>query len=288
MTLVDRLAGPDGDLLALHRLLAPGVSEEFAGEEHLQALKAEMQSATRLRELLELRRADGFQSMTVMGERVLFEALGRKGSDSLPTVLPIVPNLQGFMRDAVEYGMVGAGVRRAWRVGPLGMATLGLRGLGRMHQILKRDFPAMLRSFVELELADFDRYQPPVVLLQAQVTDLALALHQPRIIEAFRDGVQERTGAHPGLVTCNFGAAISALKSWGIEVACILAPWDAEGHLLRPTAESCMQAVRAAQIPVWAERAGHPAPPGSRERLALQKAGLVGVARDDLSLWSNA
>jgi hypothetical protein len=225
--------------------------------------------------------------MTAMGDAVLFDALGRKGAGSVPQVLPIVPNLQGFMREAVEHGMLGAGLRRAWRVGPLALTGLGLRGLTRLPLLARRDFAAMLRSFIELELADFTRYHPPLVFLQAQLTDLALAMRNPGVLAAFAEAVRNRTGGRPALCTQNFGALTGALKSWGLEIDAILTPWNAEGEGMRPTPDACHHAARALDCPVWADHTGRLTPPTADDRAALQRGGIVGVARDDAALWSD-
>lgn len=286
MTLLDQISGPDGDLLGLHRLLGAGNLGPDRGEAR-RTLLLRYQSPDAIRESLERLHANGFLGVVVMGEGRLFDAMGRHSSRGLPALLPIVPNLQGFMRDAVEYGMLGAGLRRAWRVGPLALAGLGIRGVSRVPALARREFPAMLRSFIELELADFARYNPPVVFLQAQMTDLALALHNPRILEAYFKAVHDRTGALAGLATQNFGALGSAMKSWGMEPAAVMAPWNPSGANMRPNVESCVHAAKASGWPIWADRMGRTDPPTPEDRTVIKKAGLAGAVRDDLALWLN-
>ncbi|MCL5269536.1 MAG: hypothetical protein M1457_03030, partial [bacterium] len=235
MTLVDQIGGPDGDLLSVRRVLTGAAPGEGSADER-RCLLAHYQGESALRQGLERRRAEGFKTVVAMGDARLFAALGRKGSSQVPLPAPVVPNMQGFMREAVEYGMVGAGLRRAWRVGPVALVGLGVRGVGRAPALARRDFPTMLECFVELELADFTRYDPPVVFLQAQMTDLALALRNPRIFEAYLRAVRGRTGALPGLATQNFGHLAAALKIWGLEVDAVLTPWEESGARLRPAA----------------------------------------------------
>lgn len=287
MTLADQIAGPDGDLLGLYRLMGgTGLGQDRS--EARRALIHRFQSPPALRESLERLHAAGFRGVMVMGEMRLFEAVGQKASRQVPALVPIIPNLQGFMREAVEYGMLGAGLRRAWRVGPLALAGLGIRSITRVPALARRDFPAMLRSFIELELADFARYDPPVVFLQAQMTDLAIALHNPRILEAFIKAVQNRTGAEVGLATQNFVALSAAMKSWGMEAAAVLTPWNDSGANMRPDAEACTHAAKASSALVWADRMGRPDTPTHEERATIKKAGLIGAVRDDLALWLNA
>ncbi len=325
MALADLISGPQGDLLGLGRWWRDDAASAW-GAAMLRhesrrpskvgaAAAASLRSAEGLRPWLEQKRAAGYLGVVSLGHPELFAALGRGPSPSLPQVLPIVPNLQGFMREAVEHGMLGAGIRRALRVGPLALAGLGLRSVGRAGLLAKRDFPTMMRSFVELELADFTRYRPPVVFLQAQMTDLAVAMHNPRMIEAFCEAVKARSGgaSAAGLVTYNLVSLIAALKSWGgggagaasgsgsggaanrsgggaesaIEIAAILTPWDATGRHMRPSPEACAQAAKSAGIPIWADRQGQINPPDAAERQFLSKSGIHGAVRDDLTLWGD-
>jgi hypothetical protein len=89
------------------------------------------------------------------------------------------------------------------------------------------------------------------------------------------------------VATFNFAPLMARLKSWGLEVAAILAPWDARGTHMRPDAEACVQAAKAVGIPIWAERSGRPDPPSLEDRAAMARGGLVGAVRDDLALWSH-
>ncbi|HOE97410.1 MAG TPA: hypothetical protein PK847_12585 [Candidatus Sumerlaeota bacterium] len=285
MTLIDEVGGPDGDLLGLYRVLGAG-GDGPANDPLRRELALRLADPKTLHRCLARRFEQGFRAVVVWSDKVLFEALGRRHEPDLPRVIPIVPNLQGFMREAVEYGMVGAGLRRAWRVGALSMAGMGLRGIGRLGEIKRRDFPTLLGSFIELELADFRRYQPPLVLLQPQMTDLALAMHNPRILEAFARTVAERTGAAPGYITCNFATLMASFKAWGIEPAAIVAPWHPAGYGMRPDVSACEQAARACPAPIWAERRGALDAPLPAERSHLQKIGLVGVVREDPAVWS--
>lgn len=287
MTLADQIAGPNGDILGLYRLLGEGSLGADRGEARRE-LMMRFQAPEKLRTTLDRLHGAGYRGVVVMSETRLFEAIGHHASKSLPALVPLIPNLQGFMRDAVEHGMVKAGLRRALRVGIFSLAGMGLRGLGRAPALARGDFPAMLQSFIELELADFIRYDPPAVFLQPQMTDTALALRNPRILEAFCEAVRSRTGAQAGLMTQNFGALMAALKTWGLETGAVIAPWNATGAGMRPDADACLHAAKACDFPIWADRAGRPALPAPDEREAYRKSGLIGAVRDDQALWLDA
>jgi hypothetical protein len=285
MTLVDQLAGPNGDIADLHRLLTgqwPAQGEYPA----LRRIKQDWQSPALLHEALARRSAEGYKAALVLGETTLFEAL--KLSGSLPALLPIVPNIQGLMRDAVEYGMVRAGLRRVWRAGALTLAGMGLRNLSNLGAIKRRDFPVLLQGFIEVELASFNKFNPPAFLLQAQMTDLAIATHNPRLLEAFFKSVRQRSSAAPGLITHNAAATVAALKTWGLEPALLITPCGAEPGWARPDNEAAAHALKAAGLPGWADRRLTPSPPTPADRESFRKAGLFGACRDDLALWLTA
>ncbi len=285
MSLADQLGGTEGDLLGVYRVIGSG-SGGTASSSALRDQILRLSQPRVLRQCLECRCAEGFGSMLALSDAVLFEALGRRPAPSMPRMVPIAPNLRGFMREAVEHGMVGAGLRRAWRVGPVALAGMGVRGLGRIAPLARRDFPTMLSAFIELELADFKRYDPPLVFLQAQITDLALAMRSPMILESFSQAVARRTGAAAGLATYNFGHLMGSLKAWGLETAAILTPWEPGGGGMRPSHEACLKAARHCQVPIWGERKGSLCGPDPPLRAALTKMGLAGVVREEPALWS--
>lgn len=286
MTLSAQISDPAGDILGVQLLLGGGAVAASQWEP-LRRLQARFQSPEALRQALERKHADGFKSVLALGEPRLLEALGRKRADNLPVPLPMVPNLRGFMREAVEYGMIGAGVRRVWRGGVMSLVGLSMRGITQLGPLKRRDFPTFLRMFIDLELAAFSRFSPPVVFLQPQMTDLAVAMNNPRIIEAFQSAVRDRTGAQLGLVTANFGRLAASLKSWGFDIAALIAPWDGGGSRMRPSTEACVRAARACEFPIWADRLGFIEPPQPEDREVIRQAGLNGIVRDDLSLWTN-
>lgn len=285
------LAVRPGDWLSTRRMLGGGVPG-MDSPARRRSLAARFASPASLRETLEAARARGFERMATIGDRRLFEATGRRFAGGVPRPVPIVPNIQGFMREAVEHGLAGAGLARLRRVGPLPLAGLALRGVGRVPALAARDFPTMLLCFIELELADFRAADPSHVLLQAQMTDLALAMDNPRILLAFAGAIRRRTGARPGFMTRNFAALADALGRWGIEAGAIVAPWAADGFQMRPDAATCEAALERARarsraatgagaLLLVGDRSGFPDAPSEEDRRAADRAGAVGHLRDD-------
>jgi hypothetical protein len=286
MSLTQTLAGPNGDLLGLARFQGGGVTAERSLRDRSIEAAIAMASAEGLEAMLRRKRQEGWRSMVVLGEPRLFDALRRAGSGDLPAPIPIIPNLQGFMREAVEHGMMGAGVRRALRVGPAGLATLGLRSVGRLPALWRRDFPTMLQSFVELELAEWVPFRPPLVLLGAPMTDMSVAMDNPRIVNAFIQSARRRArGAAVGLVSFNFGRLVPALARWGLAVDALIVPWDATGYGHRPDEAACRQAARLFEGPIWGLRRQEQDAPDAVATRDLADAGLAGWVREDAQAW---
>jgi hypothetical protein len=188
------------------------------------------------------------------------------------------------MRDAVEHGLMGAALLRMRRARVLSLLGLSARSVGRGWAILQRDFPTMLRSFVELELSEFHAFDPPIVFLQPQMTDLALAMRNPRIVRAFAEAVEGLTGATPGYMTHNFAALVERMNAWGVPIGAVVTPWSADGAGMRPTREACERARQNAGALIWIDRAGFTESPDAEAILHGGQFDLDGTLRDDDSL----
>lgn len=268
-----------GDLLSTRRMLSGGKpGEARAGARH--STSAHFARPAMMQAALEHARAEGMDQVVSIGEARLFEALQAAGNRA-PQILPIVPNIQGFMREAVEHGIVGAGIQRVRRMGLAPLMGLGVRGVTRLPRLAQRDFPTMLLCFIELELADFRSFDPPAIFLQAQVTDLALAMDNPRILAAFVDAVRRLSGGAPGFMTHNFGRLAEKCAIWGLPLGAAISPWEETGAGMRPDRTMCEKALEETGAALWGDRSGHVEAPGEAERKYLRRTGASGFLRDD-------
>lgn len=158
---------------------------------------------------------------------------------------PIVPNMQAYMRDASDHGVIGAAVQRFRRLGLLDQARLALHHVRRAPRILARDFATGLLVLVEMELARLRRYAPAGVLLNASVTDLVLALDAPRLLSDFVRLVERTYGLEATLGTYNYGLLAPRLAAWGIRPAAIAAPFNPRGYLMNPSRAACEATAKA-------------------------------------------
>jgi len=159
-------------------------------------------------------------------------------------VWAMVPNVAGYVREATDFGMFGAGWRRLRRMNPLSCGRLFLQGLLNVRGVLRRDFPTLLRLLLELEMANFRRARPPVVFLHPQITDLLLAMDHGQALQQTLTQIRKGFGAEPGLATNNLGTLLPRLYAWGIDVPCVLTSLHPQSYGMRPSRQACEDCLR--------------------------------------------
>jgi hypothetical protein len=178
-----------------------------------------------------------------------------------PEFHAVIPNVRSLIREATEYGMIGAGIRKGLRVGVGQMVLLGLTKLGEGPAVLQRKFPAMFRILVGLELAEARRAGASTILLQQQMTDLALAMDNVALLSDFLNAVHKK-GCRAGFTTANpafLHRALQRLKiSEPITVALIQGErpgskleWPENVSLVVPESDDISGTQTAAIIKPW-------------------------------------
>ena len=188
-----------------------------------------------------------------LGDARLLPVLRRLQAASAPEVYPVIPNVLGYVREAADYGMVGAGMRRVLRLGLWRLIILGLRSMPQGPALLKRNFVSMMDVLLEMEMGDFQRFRPKVVFLHGQITDLALAVGNYHIFNLFARRMRERYGVEPGLATYNFGTLVPRLQEWQIDINTFYTPFHPSGFLMYPSAETCEALCRDYSLTVISE-----------------------------------
>jgi hypothetical protein len=193
--------------------------------------------------------AAGPASRTLLteGGSWVWEALRENNRQANWDVCAIVPHVAGYVREATDYGMLGAGWRRLRRMNPLSWFRLGWQGLINARGVLRKDFPTLLTLLLELEMANFRRVRPPVVFLHPQMTDLLLAMNHAKALEKAVAKIRKGFRSEPGLATYNAGTLVPRLQTWGIEVPYLLTAIHPRGLGMRPTREECEDVLTAYQ-----------------------------------------
>jgi hypothetical protein len=167
-------------------------------------------------------------------------------------VNPVVPNMRAYLRDASDYGVVGAALQRFRRLGLADQARIAWHNLPRAPRVLARDFATGVLVMVEMELARFRRFAPAYGVLNASLTDLAVALDRGRLVAEFVRLAERTYGLRSALATYNYGVLVGRLQAWGVRPAAVLAPFNPRGYLMNPSREECERLTKASGIDVIA------------------------------------
>lgn len=164
----------------------------------------------------------------------------------------IVPNMRSYLRDASDHGVVGAALHRVLGLPLADKARIALHHVPRAARVLARDFATGVLVIVEMELARFRYLGASSVLLNASVTDLALALDNDRLVRDFVRLAGRTYGCEAGLATYNFGVLVERLETWGVRPDLVAAPFNPRGYLMNPSKEECERALKTAPLDVMA------------------------------------
>ncbi len=169
------------------------------------------------------------------------------------TLLPVIPNVYEYARDASEKGVLDSVLDRAKRVDMYQKIRLGLRALGKIRSVISKDVFDLLVELIDFELAAFRPYRIGGVLLHGQVTDLALSSHNKGLLDLFLNLIRDEHGLEPMLATHNFGTLLPQLIEWGIKVP-VMAPLNRKGFMMKPNPEACLKLVEEAGYPIIAKK----------------------------------
>jgi hypothetical protein len=196
----------------------------------------------------------GVGAIAPMNDATLLQALDLARASCNVQVYPVIPNVLGYVRDATDYGMLGAGIRHVKRLRVGDLLRIGLRGLASLRGVMAREFNTLLSLLIEVEMVAFKRFRPPLVLLHSQVTDLMVAFKNQEALRAFAEVIPTRFGARPGVVTNNFGALLRFLTRSKIDIPVIVAPFNPRGFLMKPTKLACESLLEETNAYVIADR----------------------------------
>jgi hypothetical protein len=262
----------------------PLLGEAAASPEERRDAFARFNAPESIRDYLAEARLAGFHAVLTLGDERVVAALkllkhdnangGRKGAPARnghagPNgvlarngraahngfhVLPIIPNVLGYVREATEYGLAGAGLRRLLRVGPLGFLRASLAGALNAPKVLRKDFPTLLSILYELEMGEFHQFAPPVVFLHHQMTDLALSFGNRAFFEKYAVLMRERFHTEPGLVTSNFVLLAARLTDWDVPIRHIVSPFNRAHFLMPGGLEAYQRALESGRFRLIADR----------------------------------
>ena|SRR5437016_660132 len=204
----------------------------------------------------------GVDAVATLNRLELLSAL-KKTRQTFPAlqVYPIIPNVIGYVREATDYGLVGAARRRVQQMAPVDLLKIGIRGALKATSVLKRDFNTLMGILFEVELASFKALGPRLVLLHPQITDLALAFGNRPLFELYVRVMRTRFHAEPGLATNNLGWLLPKLKEWNLTIPFILTPFNPSGFLMKPSRAECEALLASTSSAIIADKVDAAADP---------------------------
>jgi hypothetical protein len=198
----------------------------------------------RFGDFLDAAAGQGRSTLLTEGGAWIWETLKTNGRLHNWDICALIPHVAGYVREATDYGMIGAGWRRLRRLNLNSFGRLCIEGLRNVGGLLRRDFPTLLTLLLEMEMGSFRRVDPPVVFLHAQITDLLLAMDHGTALQRAIERIRRGFRALPGLATNNLGTLLPRLRSWGLEVPYVLTPVHPRGYGMRPSRQMCEENLR--------------------------------------------
>ncbi len=188
--------------------------------------------------LCEEAHAVGARAVLAVVDPTIREALGAFQRWRDVPVWAVVPNMQAFIRDLTDLGMVGAARARFLRLRPADMVRLGLGAVPQVRNVLRKDFATGTTLVADMELAGLRGLRVTRILLHPQVTEVALAGRVTAVFTAILRRA-ERLGIEAALVTHNPVRAAEVLGPDLRRFAAVLAPANPKGYKMFPDRAAC-------------------------------------------------
>ncbi len=145
-----------------------------------------------------------------------------------------MPYIQKYVRGANEKGLVGL------VVDTLSQATLGQK-MGMIVKggkgIISRDIIQALTLLIDIELLPFKGRPLGVIFLHDTLTDLALGLKMPNLLEVFREHVEKNYMVPAGFATKNLSLLKLTTQSLGWNDLVAMASFNSLGFYVNPSLE---------------------------------------------------
>jgi hypothetical protein len=159
-------------------------------------------------------------------------------------VWAVVPNMQAFIRDLTDLGMVGAARARFFKLRPADMIRVGLRAVAQVGGVLKKDFTTGVNLVADMELAGLRGLRVTRLFLHPQATEIALA---GGVKSVFTNVLRQaaRLGVDAGIVTNNPVRAAEVLGDDFRRFAVVISPCNPKGYKMFPSRDASERLFRA-------------------------------------------
>jgi hypothetical protein len=162
---------------------------------------------------------------------------------------PLLPYITKYVRQANEKGMVNIVLDQLKQAG--WTQTLGILARGGLGALTK-DYRHILSTLIGLELAPFHGLQLKTVFLHDVLTDLALALDIPEVLELHATEIKKRFGARAGFATKNLPLLVERFRRYGFQTPRVLVQINKIGFGMNPSREACEHVLAGSSVEVMA------------------------------------
>lgn len=156
-----------------------------------------------------------------------------KDKDYVKNLNFVVPNMATFVRDVTEYGNIGAIIRRAVKLSVSSIIKLAWWNKFNLFKLLKKDFATGVGVLAQMEILQILGYQPRMIALTDQVTDLAVALQNTAIIQGYARTMHS-VSIPSSFVTNNLVDTTLTLGRLNIKRCKIITPFNSYGYEMNP------------------------------------------------------
>lgn len=126
----------------------------------------------------------------------------------------VVPDIDRFTRESTDFGPMGAILKRFTQLKLGQIFSIIFHQYPHLISLTQKDFAAAMILLIDLELVGIKK--PKIVLLNAKVTDLALALGNRRLLSGFISQVKKNYQVDVGFETNNVNLLVQRLGSWNL------------------------------------------------------------------------
>jgi hypothetical protein len=162
---------------------------------------------------------------------------------------PLLPYITKYVRQANEKGMVNVVLDQLKQAGWTQVLSILARGgLGA----LTKDYRRILSTLIALELTPFEGLQVKAVFLHDVLTDLALALDIPEVLEVYAVEIQKRFGTRAGFATKNLPLLVQRFERYGFQAPLVLAQINKVGFGMNPSRAACERTLASPSLEVMA------------------------------------
>jgi hypothetical protein len=146
----------------------------------------------------------------------------------------VVPNMAAFVRDVTEHGNIGAIVKRALKLSLSSLIKMAWWNKFNLLKLAKKDFATGVSILVQMEILQILKYNPAMIALTDQVSDLAVALQNTRILSQFLTTTKQ-VGVEPAIVTNNLISMIQTLSTLNARNVKVVTPFNSYGYEMNPS-----------------------------------------------------